>query len=154
MAPPPPPPDPPRPPPSEVSASSAWGGPRRPRRGAFYVPGGSIRYYETGNRIEYVCGNPLHGKCVLTRQVNEGARPAQGRPNGLGVAWLALGPHCSKHQHHPKAKDPMGWPTRSQRQAGRDYLKGLDSDLPEAAALLRAERPKRSGEESEPEDEP
>lgn len=141
------PPPPPPPPPEDVAAAN---------RGAaafvLFVPGGKVVYY--GGRHQNMVAmfeNLTHGRCVKTKTTKGASRqtPAarsQGRPLGYLAAWLARGAALDSKEDH---WGPEGQPTKEERTASRANVKEMGGT--DAMGLLASERPKRDGEESEPE---
>jgi hypothetical protein len=112
-----------------------------------FVPGGKITYYDRQNKVEAVCLNWRHGKCVLTRSMAITTRSGMGRPLGLCMAWLAKGASVATKVEH-WADEAM--PSRAERVVGRIALKAMGS--PGSVGLLSKERAKVcDAEESEPE---
>ena len=110
------------------------------------VEGGQLSYYPQGY-FTATCKDPRHGKCVLTRTALGGQRPAQGRPLGLLVSWLADGKnHSSKEGHWNKGT----WPDLDARRRHRALL----AAVPGGDLLLEQERPLAEGEPGEPEERP
>lgn len=144
------PPPPPPPPPEDVAAAA---------RGAatcvLFVPGGKVVYY--GGRHQNmvaICENLSHGRCVKTKTVKGSARQtqaarSQGRPLGYLAAWLARGAALDSKEDHWGSE---GQPTLEERVAARANVKELGGA--DASGLVAAERPKRDGEVSEPEEAP
>ena len=72
---------------------------------------------------------------------------AQGRPLGFIGAWLHGACNFDEKDAHRLWK-----PSLEERAAARAALKAMAVGSPSAAALLAAERVKREGEDSEPEE--
>ena len=105
---------------------------------------GSIAFYK-GGRFQATCGNPLHGKCVLTRH-NTLKSHMRGRPLGFMVAWMALGHICDTKEEHWNELDNIA-DDMPNRIAAREVLKGHR----QAQDLLDKERfPLLAGEGEEP----
>lgn len=132
---------------------SSLSDPLEPRHCAAYVlvvPGGKVSYYIGKADVECVCSNVLHGVCRLTRRMlgsTRLGRQGQGRPLGLCIAWLAKGAAIATKAEHTAAAFAT---TRVERVECRAMLKALEH--PDARGLLEAERPKRHGEDSEPDE--
>ena len=120
----------------------------------FHLPqGGVLRYYPHNKTVSAICDNPMHDDCRLSRTcVAPVALPAskkakghgQGRPLGMLTAWLLnCMDHTSQRDHNHDCR-----PTFQERRKAREYLKGAPGG---ANFSLLVERPKRSGEDSEPE---
>ena len=123
---------------------------RKPAASTFFVPGGKLVGYATGNIIVAECSCAAHGKCIKEKTVNPSnwrSRERQGRPIGYLGAWLAKGLHNdTKADHWREAMEP----TLADRNAFRAWLK-THSDNADVVGLLGFERAKRDDEESEPE---
>eukprot|EP00971_Amphidinium_carterae_P352907 6492769-Amphidinium_carterae.5 len=109
------------------------------------IANGRLSYYPSKSAFEAVCGNRLHGRCVMTRSSNA-RRGGQlgGRPVAFLCCFLANCNVESKEQHFLKSNLLF---TREQRLSWRENLKGL----PEGRLLLGLERKKNADEDSEPE---
>ena len=109
-------PPPPAPPPAPLAAPGPIGAAARAapeiapgrRRGAatvaVQVPGGALKYYASNGNFVAECGNPAHGRCVLTKRARRAARliaaPTDMRPLGMMVCWLGRGHvHVDKEGH-------------------------------------------------------
>lgn len=152
-------PDPPQPSDSDSSSSSSSSSASASEGGATAVtergtadvvcavPGGTIRFYAKGF-FSATCRNPLHGKCVLTRQSTAAkakGRLAAGRPLGYLAAWLLMGSHAdidTKLKHWNKDSQP----SYDDRDKARREL-GKSSN---GRGLLAQERDRRAGEPAEP----
>ena len=127
-------------------------GPRRggPRGGVTealatsYVTGGRISYYLSKDAFEAVCYK--HTNCNLSRTAKTKRGGRGGRPCGLLATWLADDSAHSKAEH--KAPERLRGYTLAQRREKRAAL----AATPSGQALLAHERPKASGELSEPEE--
>lgn len=116
--------------------------------------GCKITYYESTESYELVCGNKEKhvGRCraTATRRKPRGNRallhPDQGRPLGFLMAFA-----CYCHEAINKADHEDQIFSRDERRRRRQEIKRIAQTDPQAQALLNAERPKRPGEESEPE---
>eukprot|EP00959_Pyramimonas_sp_CCMP1952_P456123 9472659-Pyramimonas_sp.AAC.1 len=138
------PPPPPPPPPGGGGGGTAPDG----RIHMICDDGSQIRYYPAEKPFfEFVCHAPGHGKCVLTRtakQAARGGRRGQGRPLGLGAAWLS-------NSGHPDHASHMTYrPTAEQRYIARQGFRARYGAL--FTALEEKERDRRDGEASEPSD--
>ena len=142
-------------PPAVAAAPAPAAGVAAFRMAAAYVvfcPGGKVVCY--GDRMVAECCNPRHGRCVATRTLKGSDNPersGQGRPAGYLIAWLRKGSEDrigTKKAHF----DDLNAPTKAERQAARDWLKAKVAEAgdADAAGILRAEREKRGGEDSEP----
>ena len=116
--------------------------------------GGSITFYDQKDipgkgRFQAVCGNTaMHGKlCRLTRTSAESARTggavAQGRPLGLLAAWLAAADFAETMEDHKAA---IGFLSKHERSEARQKLMELTS----GQSLAELERPRKPGEDAEP----
>jgi hypothetical protein len=129
--------------------------PQRPRLGReralpeamVYVTGGCIKWYRSKNVFEAHCDNPRHVGCVLSRTSTDGRRRQQGRCLGFLVRWLRSGSEgdCNSKAAHWSAERLN--PSRELRIESRTTLKAMHT----GAHMLAFERPKRLGEDSEPE---
>jgi hypothetical protein len=147
--------------PGAASSSGASGGPeptifcgpgsRQTAHLSCVVPGGKITIDLTKNIAEAVCGNPAHGKCVLTRSLSASEnvrRYGQGRPLGLLMGWLSKGRVAATKADHWL---PGAFPTQAERHQGREAL----AHIPVGLQMLGCEREKRAGGGgSEPDDVP
>ena len=70
-----------------------------PPRARFAAFGGEMFYYDTDKRFTAVCGNPLHGVCILTRYAKPRSR-MKGRPVGFMMAWLGSGAVAEDRESH------------------------------------------------------
>jgi hypothetical protein len=139
-----------------AASSSSGAAPERLGRSkadtvVLFINGGKIVYYRQQRFIEIHCGNPKHGKCVLTRKMyGNPLFPAQGRPLGLAAYWLSLSPLGDKDAHWECFRcGREAFPSWADRRAGRDSIESFDCDA--AQVLLAEERPKRP---EEPDKEP
>lgn len=128
--------------------------PRRPAVDPNHVMllgNGSITYYEAGNYFVAECdkhggGHPSKCKRTRTATASRGGHGPQGRPLGFLCAFLE---HCESpdihdaHSHYEAAKHL----SFEQRRAARRMF----STAAGAEHLLCKERPRREGEDSEPE---
>ena len=109
------------------------------------MPGVLIRKHGTSNDVFVYCNNPAHNiqkKCSLTRTLNEGRRPQQGRPLGCLAAW------AQRSGEYPDKESHMAFkPSLAQRTAARNAFRVH----PLAAQFEAWERPLRPGEPVEPE---
>ena len=108
---------------------------------------GKIHMFELGARKEFfaICPCDHHAPdCRRYRTSHGGRKVAQGRPLGLLAAWLHAGcqPAIADRDDHKSFQ-----PTREQRLAGRALVKAD----PNADLFLAFERPRREGDDSEPE---
>lgn len=103
--------------------------------------GGSLQYYFKGCRFQAVCGNPAHGRCVLTRSSRPGVSGKLGRPLGLMAAWLRQSGVDSQQQHVY-----LPTPTFEQRVEARNELQRISG----ATVLFAHERPQLEHEGDEP----
>jgi len=107
-----------------------------------------LAYYKDKRDFYGYCGHPGHGsKCRKTR-TNKGSQkcPAQGRPLAFLLAWCQLcGQRATSDEHKW-----LVYPSREQRLEARTALLAM----PEASRLLKYERPRNQGEDSEPWDDP
>ena len=111
------------------------------------VPGGTISYYANKHIFQATCSNAGHHRCVMTRAAAGGTKASQGRPLGFLCAWLHQGQAlASKEEHWNRGQ----WPDRAARTHHRSLLK----DKATGPMMLSLERPKGTGELSEPEDLP
>ena len=108
-----------------------------------------IRFSEPDGKFYATCLDRRHNvgmKCVLTRTCRPGPKKAQGRPLGFLAAWLlSHEASATQHDHVFNCR-----PSRERRRQARRDL----SRSPNLPAFLIKERPKRDGEESEPEGDP
>ena len=131
-------------------------GPRFDADHVVAVTGGTIRLFKAkGAKPAYFravcdCG---HRRCDLTRTTVGTKKPkagsvaaAQGRPLGLLAAWLREGRGVCVHD---KGSHKRASCSRAKRVAARRELKAM----PDVTPLFEAERKKRPGEDSEPEEE-
>eukprot|EP00971_Amphidinium_carterae_P322128 6403140-Amphidinium_carterae.1 len=108
------------------------------------VDGGKILFYKKSGNFVAMCGNELHGSCVLTRTSRAGKRLCQGRPLGLLSSWLYEGQFVGSKEHHWLQEC---WPhSHELRSQHRDLL----AECPEAEALFEQERDQEPGEDCEP----
>jgi len=134
-------------------------GSRDPPEVAVAVTGGSLRLFPPkGTRSAYIrancdCG---HGDCNLSRTLNEAEKcvpgsvaEAQGRPVGLLLAWLDKGRSCAVRDKKAH-KDLL---VQGVAPSLRRRLRAQFKTDPLSAPLFAAERRKRGGEDSEPEQE-
>lgn len=138
--------------PRRVIAAAVDRAPRRdrfPRIAHGSHPNSFIRLSSTrgveGHDMRAECG--VHDCCTVSRTCRPSklaSRPGQGRPIGMLWAWLdfANDPSCSREAHQGF------WPSLRERRRAREVFK----TLPGAGPWLQAERAKRAGESSEPED--
>ena len=111
---------------------------------------GRIVYYCTPQaRFEAVCGNPLHGRCVLTRSSNakpggSDVAPRGGRLCGFLAAWLSKsGDVATKAEHWSHAVMASSY---DERLAARAAIAAAEG----GADLLANERGAFPGEGDEP----
>ena len=103
--------------------------------------------------FEFICGNKAHAQCVKTKRAHESRgkgkafNAAQGRPIGWGVAWLSEHTIVDRDDHFNYKPDAAA------RIFARDFAR-LELSDDDFAFLMEKERPKRDGENSEPDDEP
>ena len=143
----------PAPPPPPLAGAELGPAPRRAMRGErlrhpaelrVQVDGGFLTFYGNKQVFTATCGNPRHGRCVLSRTAEPGKRRQQGRPLGLLTAWLFVGKDLeSKADHWNRAL----WPNAALRSQHRELL----ADVEGADALFDCERPREPGEGPEPE---
>ncbi len=149
-------------PPPHVAPPAAREGARRTFGGNQYwkVPGGHLVYNAADESIDAHCDHPDHvdprNRCRINRKrfaCKRGLKDAQGRPIGFLLAWLAAAPNADSAFSHKKlAKtkdlhpDELELFSRGKRCAGRQWVKTNRLN-----DLLALERPRRDGEESEPE---
>ena len=137
---------------SSSSIEDEPAGRRGPARDVLTIPVegseklGKIHMFELGARKEFfaICPCDHHAPdCRRYRTAHGGRKVAQGRPLGLLAAWLHAGcqPAIADRDDHKAFQ-----PTREQRLAGR----ALVHADPNADLFLAFERPRRDGEESEP----
>jgi hypothetical protein len=120
------------------------------------IEGGHICFYPSKNCFEAHCGNPDHGRCVLTR--GNGYRHLRaassadlaplkkgGRPLGFLVAWLSKSFVATTRAEHWSLEMMMS--DLVLRTIGRLTLQ----DSLDGRNLATRERPRDLGEESEPE---
>ena len=115
------------------------------------IPGsakpGKIHMFELGSRKEFfaICPCEHHAPdCRRYRTAHAGRKAAQGRPLGLLAAWL----HAGCQPAIADRSDHKAWqPTREQRIAGRALVRAD----PNADLFFAHERPRKEGEDSEPE---
>ena len=134
-------------PPPSPAEDPGFGRSRPPA--VLFVHGGKLSLYTARAKVfaTATCDNPRHGKCVLTKSLEPSATdPAQGRPLGLLLAWLAKGSDQETKEAH---WSPEVWPTLPQRRAARTAFAALTCS--DAVALRTAERALRPGEDEEPE---
>lgn len=120
----------------------------------FVMPCGTLRQYYNDKKqdIYLVAKCDKHKDCFKQRTMlgRKGVHGnlAQGRCVGFLCAWLEHGRHvgCASKHDHMKSFDV----TLEERKAGREAFKLVAN----AAELLKDERNKRDGEESEPEGQP
>ena len=138
---------------SSSSSSSALVRLRGNADAAVAVPGGVIRYYENKNQFTATCGNPDHGKCIVTRTSRAAANAsttmnqniaAKGRPLGFLTSWLALSEHTVDKDEHWDRDNAPDWATRIAARASLSHIAGADD-------LLKHERAQHAGEGTEPE---
>ena len=109
--------------------------------------GGRLCYYTSKEAFTAECGNPDHGRCVLTRTSRgrlKSGRMVGGRPLGYMCAWLLNNHQPEKAGHWPRGGLIFD---REERQAARGLLEGF----PGGQALCERERPQVQGEPDEPE---
>jgi hypothetical protein len=151
--------DPPLPPPLEPPAADVdlRVAQSRERRGGvdraapealMYVTGGCVKWYRSKNVFEAHCDK--HPSCVLSRSSTGGRRLQQGRCLGMMACWLrsSCDDSCSTKALH-WSRERLN-PSRDDRIMARDILKAMHT----GRHMLMCERPKRVGEDSEPEDVP
>ena len=103
--------------------------------------GGSIHYYQKGNRMVAFCPR-CENDCRRRRTLNYTAeRPHQGRPLGMLLAWLIDAKNCASRAEHQQ----LCLPSRAQRQHARDTCRRL----PQYVDLASKERQLRDGEAEE-----
>ena len=143
------------------AAAPAAAGPSRKPAGVYTAGrhptrfmGGSITFYDqkgspNKGRFQAVCGNTaMHGKlCRLTRtsaeSVRTGGAAAQARPLGLLAAWLAAAQFSETMEDHKAA---VGFLRKRERsEAGQRLM-----ELPSGRSLAEWERPRKPGEDPEP----
>jgi hypothetical protein len=61
--------------------------------------GGTMNYYIHDQRFTAVCGNPLHGHCVLTRHARARAH-MKGRPVTMLYGFLSVAEMCDTKEEH------------------------------------------------------
>lgn len=99
----------------------------------WYTGMGKISYYGTRRQLQVDCGNPAHGRCVLSRTFAAGPR-VRTSPLPLCVAWLQKSfEHGTKTQHWAAEN----WPNEADVDAARELL--ASSDDAAAKALLEEE---------------
>ena len=138
-----------QPPPPALRGPQVGGPPRGDqRRGKAHcqveLPGGTIAFYTSKSCFQAVCGNALHGACVLTRGIGTRVHMG-GRPCGLLSSWLAVGGLCETKEHHWQSLESLVV-DRAARLHGRELL----AETPGSAELLAMERTLGAGEEAEP----
>lgn len=118
---------------------------------------GCLKWGEAGSVLSAHClwrdpsgsddDGPVHGLCRLDRTVKPSdGRPQQGRPVGFLVAWLwRSSAHPDRASHF--ADRLGGRISLAERQAARAWAESA----PTMAFPLSVERPRRAGEEAEPE---
>ena len=111
----------------------------------FEVPCGQIRYYVKTRRLVAHCHHAGHGHCRKEKLAFEGARPGQGRPLGVIMAFLAAANDYEDHDIHLAVFTVVSF---EDRVAGRNLLKGVAG----SEVLFQYERKQRPGEGEEPED--
>ena len=112
---------------------------------------GSLKWGEADRLIAAHCLCPAHGKlCRVNRTINESERvPGRGRPIGFLTVWIWRGPEHPDHaSHHALSRGSSI--TLAERQRARAWAEAQ----PDLAPLLLCERPRRTGEGSEPEQAP
>jgi hypothetical protein len=89
-------------------------------RNTVLVDGGRIIVYGD-KKIEFVCSNPGHGRCVVTRQLRRADEDrSKTRVVGFGLWWLDSGRDCrSKHDHWAVFRDEVPWPSKELRETYR-----------------------------------
>ena len=134
-------------PPVAKAAGAVVRGPTRMADATITVEGGRISYYANKSTFEAVCGNHLHGRCVLSRtsrgRAGRGSRAA-GRPLAFLLCWLNLHECPSKSDHWEKTTWAF---SHAERLAARNQL----METPGGPALAAFERPTRPDEGEEPE---
>jgi hypothetical protein len=101
--------------------------------------GGTLSFYRKGLRFTAVCGNPLHGKCVLTRHATRFAQ-LRGRPVAFMFAWLGMSSADTKEGHWDCIPEIMhDLPLRIDSRA-------LLSARPDGRAMLECQRELTAGE--------
>eukprot|EP00971_Amphidinium_carterae_P348477 6490510-Amphidinium_carterae.1 len=118
-----------------------------------FGPGkGKIAFYEGKSVFEGHCGNPSHGKCVLTR-TSRGRKPkghlvsVAGRPLGFMKAWIDAGLALpSKEAHWDKDMWIRDLSEQATRLAARQTVQNAEG----GPLLLSKERPLDAGEADEP----
>jgi hypothetical protein len=107
---------------------------------------GRIVHYSSNRSFVAYCGNPAHGRCVLTRSSGLFSEPnARGRrPLGIMATWLAFAEHCpDKGSHWDWAELPF---MHEERTEQRQMLMAT----PCGPLLSVFERGKRGEEPDEP----
>jgi hypothetical protein len=100
---------------------------------AIEVNGGTITYYDAGQRFVATCRSG-HGRCVLERGIHAD-NGCLGRPVGLMLSWLSCGHLCSNKAEH---WDPVY--TIVPRSVRRDLrLEFVSTGSPVVLALLSKE---------------
>lgn len=122
----------------------------------FKVPGGTVYFYTKNGygQFKFVCGNKDHGSCVVSRQAHRNPNNlAQGRPVGLGLAFLQISDCFLTRRAH---KEALLFDHGQRLEVRRDFA----IDYPDVAAILLKkidglEAPPRDTDiDSEPEDQP
>ena len=109
--------------------------------------GGRIAFFEGAGFFQAVCNNPLHDRCIMTRscRAKGGQGKFGGRPVAFLAAWLEDNGQVDKAAHWRFADLRLSLEDRLAQRAM------IQADA-EKSELLRHERPKVDGEDSEPED--
>ena len=121
------------------------------RKGEIAFGGGMIKYYAGKGKpyFEALCPEKdFHKNCTKKGAAYASplkGRPAQGRPLGMLAAWI-----LDAHNHLGPPDHPRFRPTLEERKKGRAELMKVPGILEFLAEA--PERPKRDGEEDEPEE--
>eukprot|EP00971_Amphidinium_carterae_P345143 6485926-Amphidinium_carterae.1 len=92
------------------AATPAVSGPKHAAEAIVHLSNGSkIAYHESKGAFECVCGNALHGKCVLTRTARghynkKEKRTVAGRPLGFLACWAADSTCLTRSAHWDKTR--------------------------------------------------
>lgn len=111
------------------------------------VSSACIRYNQSNQEFYAVCPVPSHGRCIATRTVRSGVRPAQGRPLGFLAAWVLQAEGCTDKSEHLRRCRP----SKEARRVARRALHHEDQ-AEVAATFVGYERARRADEDSEPDD--
>lgn len=115
---------------------------------SFQLPCGSLVYYDVNQSFSAVCGNPAHGRCILTRKGKHAISDRIGRPIGFMLAWLECGPMTASKEEHWRFSDlPLDL---SDRVRHREWAKAQTDAS--SVLMFEQERQRRTGEAEEPED--